>query len=283
MDTTKYRRVVAFAAPLLLVFTAQMQSTPADSDAPNTETDILRGPTVAVEEARSLVQRDAMGRFVPIADRPEEIAITVVPIDINRRHLARDVIATRRTALGMHLVEHVDILKEATDAMLAGENERAQKLYRDIYEKFEPEQGRDPLLEPLAEVLSADEFNELKRLVDEYWQAWTDWELRDQMQPAEEARAAVAQRLEFTMFQQEISRAYEWSIRPYQQKLQYICEIVETTPEQRSAIRSAIVDHIRETKLQSTPEQRQLLTQRIYDTLDEQQRLKLFELIVRDL
>jgi hypothetical protein len=56
-------------------------------------------------------------------------------------------------------------------------------------------------------------------------------------------------------------------------------EIVEPTKEQREAIRAIVIEYIRETRLNPTPEQRREAARRIYQILDEEDRVKLFETI----
>ena len=241
---------------------------------------LLRGPTVSEAAQRTLVRTDAMGRLVQLEQRPEVAALGLLVIDPVHRDQARQIIENRQTDLGMMLVDQIDVVRDITDAMRSGNQDDAARRSRELYDMFEPEHRRAPLLELLSEILPDDAAAELKRLVDEYWDSRVDWELRNAPDADEDDRQSVAERLAFSMFQHEMRAAYEWTLRPYHNRLQTIYEITEATEEQRAVIRAAIIDYVRESRLQPTAEQRRAVTQRIYDVLNEQQRLRLFEQVV---
>ena len=110
----------------------------------------LRGPTVSDSAPRTLVNIDVQGRFVALPGRPEVAAVELVIIDAQSRERAREVAAARVTALGMFLVDHIDLVREATDALRSGEEARAREIYRKVYDQFDPDQDRSPLLEDLG-------------------------------------------------------------------------------------------------------------------------------------
>ena len=267
------RSIVALLGPSLLI--CGVQADPPDSTVADEA--LLRGPTVPNNVVQTLVNTDMGGKFIPLQGRPEEAALGLMLIDPDRRESAREAAEAHRIAMGMLLVDNIDLVKEASDAIKAGENAKAQEVYRRLFSQFDPNHARDPLIAPLEEILTPAQHEEVQRLVNEYWNAWIAWELRNANNDSETARNRVQRRLSFQLFQREIGEAYNWSLRPIQQRLESIYQATEPTEEQRSAIRDVMIDYIRESRLRPTPEQRQATAARIYDLLDETQRLKLFE------
>lgn len=236
---------------------------------------MLRGPEVPDEVMHTIVRHDAMGRFVRVEGRPEEAALGQLQLDPVRRDQARQVILDRAAALSRLLIERIDLVKDATDAALNRDNARAQALARSLYDIFEPGHEHAPLLAPLEKVLSAEEHARLGRMVDEYWSAWIAWEQRNSRQKDDQA---VRQRLAFGLFQEEVRQAYERTLRPWRDRIDRIYTAVDATPEQKQAIRDAVIDFIRASGLRPSAEQRQDLARRIYEALDEDRRVRLVAL-----
>ena len=267
------RSIVAMFAGYLLI--CGVQADPPDSAV--VDEALLRGPTVPDHVVRTLVNIDMGGKFTPLQGRPTEAALGLMLIEPDRRASAREVAEARSLSIGMLLVDNIDLVKEASDATKAGDNAKTQKVYRRLYKQFDPDHVRDPLLAPLQEILSPTQHEEVQRLVNEYWDASINWALRNAKDKSDAARKKTQRRLSFQLFRREIGEAYKWSLRPIQQRLESIYQATEPTEEQRSAIRNVMIDYIRESRLRPTPEQRQTAAARIYDLLDEAQRLKLFE------
>ncbi len=246
------------------------------------------------------------GRFVRVEGRPEEAAVLELRLDPGDKERARQVIEERAVEVNRFLAEQVDLLKVAADAVAAGDREAVRRASRAMFERFPGSKQRDPLFEPLLEVLPRDAAEELRTMVDEYWSAWIAAEARTErgrragdaegggdegdggepdrmMEPGEGAvlgdaeRSRVQERLVEQLFSEEIRRAYDRVIQPYRQKIERVYEVTGASPEQREAIRAALVEYIREGRLRPTEEQRRRLVERIYGVLDEEQRLKLFE------
>lgn len=247
------------------------------------EPDPLRGPDVPAEKTRSLVSKGMMGRFTPLEVRPEAAAIQEIDLDEAALERARAVIDERAFAVTMHLVDHIDTIKEMTDARLDGRGDEAQRMLVEMWEDFDKDGDRSPLLRPLGEVLGVENAEQVRALVDEYWEAWIDAELRggDAMDAGDEARDRVERRLAFGLFQREVQDSYETSLRRYQQAIEGVSNAIEPTPEQRQQIRLIIIDHIRETRLSATPAQRRETNLRIYRMLDDDRKEKLFEYMTR--
>jgi hypothetical protein len=266
------RTTCLIAVPLcLLAFGAGPPTTAPALD------DLLRGPTVPDTTTRTLVITDANGSFVPLQERPEEVALERALVDPDRRHRAREAIAARATALGLMLVEKIDRVKEATDAIRSEDRDTAQAIYRELHAHFDADRMRDPLMDDFDEILSPSEAGEVTRLVDEYWDAWIEWELRNVEVPGPAARERTERRLAFVVFQRELREAYNWTLRPFQSRLELLYEVAKPDDEQRAEIRMAIIDHIREARLEATPEQRRRTADRIYSILSSEQRRALFE------
>jgi len=245
----------------------------------------LAGPSVSDRAARTLVAFNAEGRFIRIEGRPEEAALRLLALNQAQRDTSARIADEYAADLGLLLVDNLDTVRAATDAIKAGDREKATGLYRELYDAFEPgnakgEHHRDPIAERLGETLSEPQRADLSRLLDEYWKAWIDWELRNSKDKSEPARQRTQKRLVFAMFQEEARRAYERVLLPYVQRIDAIYAAVEPTDEQREAIRAVVIDFIRVTRLKPTAQQRQEVMRRVYLLLDEERRAKLFDLVV---
>lgn len=252
-----------------------------DNASPPGEDPVLKGPAVPDNVARTLIVRDARGNFRRVEGRPEEAAIVVLGLEGKTREKAVKICNDRANAIGMLLAEHVDLVKEATDAQIAGKTADVAKTYARLREFYEPAPVRDPLAKGMSELLKPTQRAELDRLLNEYWAAAVDWELRNAKEKGPEARAKAEERLVFQIFQDEVRLAYERVLKPYRDRLEGVYAALEPTPEQRAQIRDVVLDLIREGKLKPTPEQRRAAMTRIYATLDEERKAKLFDLIVR--
>lgn len=258
---------VAFLSVALTAAAAAQPPSPPDSAPP-----VLSGPRVKPDTSTTLVHTDMQGRFVKVEGRPEAAALAQLTIDPERLGRARGVIDARDDALRKHLVDSIDLIKETSDATKAGDKATLQRLGRELCDRFDPEQARDPLLAPLCAVLAPEEAAALTKLVDDYWRAWLDAEQRSN--PGQR-REAIQSRLRYELFQAEIAPVFQYTLRPFQQKLDRIYEAVDPTPEQRAAIRAAVITYIREGKLKPSESQREQLVRTIYDSLDEDRRIKL--------
>lgn len=241
---------------------------------------VLGGPRVPVSVAKTLVRFNARGEFQRAEGRPEEAALALLNLDAATRDKARVVVVDRAVALGVALVSDIDLVKKAADFLEAKQRDKAVEVVREIYDHFEPGHERDPLREKLHAVLGPDESMEFDRLVDEYWAAWIDWELRNAKDKGDKARERVRDRLAFQLFQEEVRRSYDATLKPYRERLDALFERLKPTPEQRDAIRGVVTDYIRETRLKPTPEQRAAAIMKIYAALDDERRAKLFEMVV---
>jgi len=241
------------------------------------EPPLLSGPQVSAPVARTLVQLDAQGRFVRIEARPEQAALIMLSMDGSQREEARYANEARLTAIGGLLLDNLDLAIESAEAQEAGKGERTGELSRQLYDKFDPEHTRDPLLPALEKLLEPEAQKELHRLVDDYWKAWIDWEVRGSKDKSDEVRKRTQNRLTFGMFQQDLRQAYERTLRPYRARMQAINQIAQPTDEQKQAIRTIMLDFIRETRAQPTPEQNREAARKIYEALDDGRRQKVFE------
>ncbi|MGD9690862.1 MAG: hypothetical protein AB7K52_15030 [Phycisphaerales bacterium] len=263
--------VLALLAGAALVQAQPPSETPEPRErAPAAAPDPLGGPRIDDRAGHSLIRRDMGGRLVRIQGRPERAALDLVEIDPDRRAAAISEIEARDRELRAHLVARIDLVKESTDAQRAGDRAKVQRFAQELHQSFDPDQQRDPLLDRLRAVLAPKEHAELTRIVHEYWDAWLDQEQR----PGQ-FRVDVEARLASTLFQEEIRQAYEVTLRPLQQKLERIFEAVDPTPEQREAIRGALIAYVRANGLQSNPDERLRLARAINEALDEDRRLRL--------
>lgn len=254
--------ILIIAAALCLGARAQEAAKAPPEETP------LAGPKVP--DRRTLVSTDMQGRFRRLEVRPEEAALDVLSIDAERLDLARGVVEQRASAIRKHVLENIELIKTFADGPKDGPS--AEKLGRELYERFDPKHTRDPLIEPLARVLSSDEQSELKRVVEEYWERTIE---NEQARNRKQSRADIESRLAYEQFQREVRRAYDTTLRPFQQKLENIYAAVDPTPEQRRALRGVMIEYIRASQSSPGPERRVKLARAIYEALDEERRVKL--------
>ncbi len=246
------------------------------------EKPVLAGPSVPDRVTRTLVQHDMRGEFIRVEGRLETAALTVLGADQHQRDAIRDTTADREGAINMLLVDQVDLVERGVDAFRAGDVDKEWALLRELRAKIDPPDTRDPLLKPLSEVLAPEQHAELVRLLDEYWKAWVDLELRGDSDRSDQARARTQERLVLLIFQEEVRQAYERTLRPYRERLERIDAIAEPTPEQRTQIREAMMDFIRQTRLKPSMSERRRAAQRIYAALDDTRRLRLIDAFLFD-
>ena len=238
--------------------------------------DLLRGPP-ALDAARpSLVASDMEGRFRRVEGRPEEAALAMLALDPAVRERAKAVLDARLEAVRGHLLAEIDLLRDASDATRAGERKRAEEIQAELARRFrflgqEPDE-RSPLLAPLGEILPPDAHAELVRMVDEYWTAWIASETRGDRR---RAPGAVEARLALQLLQGELTAAYNAVLRPLQQKIDRIYEITGVSDAQRAAIRAALIEYARSTRLRPSEAERTAFARAILAELDDEQRARL--------
>ena len=245
----------------------------APNEQPSKEQAPLSGPKVP--NRATLVRTDMQGKFQRLEVRPEEAALEVMQVDPGRLDQARAAIEARNAALRKHLIDHITLVKEWADERDGGESGKGggiERLMQELYDRFDPQHLRDPLLVPLAKALDGDEHAELTRLVEEYWRAAIDAE---QGKRPNSVRPEIEKRQLFGLFQREVRKAYDATLRPFRQKLENVYAAVDPTPEQRVALRNAVIAYIQESRLTPNQELRLKLARAIYDALDEERRVKL--------
>ncbi|MDX2132546.1 MAG: hypothetical protein SFY69_10900 [Planctomycetota bacterium] len=242
----------------------------------------LRGPDVPREVKTTLVQRDARGNLRRVEGRPEDAALALLDLEPDVRERAKSVASDRAVRLGTRMIEDIERVRVISDATQAGDRERAADLVREFWHEFEAGEPREPLLAEIAGMLTTEQAASLRRLTDEYWNAWIDWELRNSKDTSERARERVRTRLAFQLFQDEVRQAYERIIKPYRDRIEGLYGALDPTPEQREAIRDVVIAYVKESKAKPTPEQRRAVLGKIYRLLDEERRAKFFDLVARD-
>lgn len=271
-------RLIVLGHALVL---AGVVATAAGQDTPPEKT--LEGPRVPEGLVQTLVSYDAAGRLRRLEGRPEDSAVGLAVKDPARRDKAREASINRVLALGVHLINHMDTARALAEARRTGDNKQADKLARELYDSFDPGHERDPLIAPLKGILDPSELAEVQRLCDEYWRAWIDREIRGAKDQSPDARRKIQDRLAYSLFQDDLRVAFENAIKPYQDKLDALERRLDPTPEQKQAIRDAVIAFVREARLKPTPEQRRALMRQIYHSLDEKRREEFFEIMVEQL
>ena len=279
---------------------------------------LLSGP--AVEQSPTLLNYGLDGRLELVEGRPELAAAELLAahggVDSDVFERVRAVATARREAMRMLMVDELDAVRVISDLIAAGEADAARDEMRAIWQRYEPGQPHAPLLQDLSDALGSEHAVVLRAMVDEYWAALLvqrmgerlerrlgeamagqmDDHMADQMgggMPGERVDpeavmssddpviAAARQRLAFQLFQQEVREAYDQSLSRYRELLESINTSIEPTDAQRAAIREVVLQHIKDTRLEATPQQRRATMVRIYRELDEVQRERLYEFLLR--
>ncbi|MFZ9916572.1 MAG: hypothetical protein ACO3IB_14730, partial [Phycisphaerales bacterium] len=221
-------------------------------------------------------------QLMRVEGRPEEAALAKLVLEPEVREAAKRVVDERFEAIREHVVDQIDLLRDASDATRSGDRKRAEELQLELIRRFQGADVRSPLVAPLSKVLPPDAAAELTRMVDEYWAAWISAESGDGR--GDEGRAGgdeapdrgrVEARLRNQLVQAELAAVHRAYLLPLQQKLDRIYEVASVTDAQRAAIRNAVIQHVKQTRLRATAESRLALARAIMAELDEDQEAKI--------
>ncbi len=250
-------------------------------------TDTLRGPDINQQELESIGTTDMSGNFIPVEGRPELAAFMLVCDDPDERTRARELTTARVFDLAEILVDEIDTVRAITDAIANNNTTLARTLGAQLRLRHDPNMQRDPLRPQLEDMLSEPQRQRLERILDDYWRRWVSAntpEDQRNMQGLPRSEAVYKQienQLNTQLYQQDIARAYEYSLRRYHDAMQAMYEAIEPTDDQRAWIRNRVIEHIKQTRLQPTLEQREALLLEIYHHLDEDRQSKLFAYMAR--
>ncbi len=286
MRPARSRLIVGAACLACLAAPGVAQDDPPAGTPSDPPADLLRGPSVPDEVSRTLVQRGMTRGFVPVEGRPEIAAVRLLDLDEAASARVGEAVNERTVRLATLLVDRIDVVREITDAVLVDQDaDRVRELQLALWDEIDEGRPRDPLLDAMGDALTPDQIVEAGALLDEYWGAWIDWELRNRAglegDRLAEARRRTRERLGFALFQAELREAYDVSLRRYREAMEAIYNAVDPTDEQRAAIRSLVIQHIKDTRLEATIEQRRAAMRRIYDLLDPERQGKLFDYMLR--
>lgn len=247
--------------------------------------DLLRGPDLDAQTPTTIVRYSMSGDFEQLQGRPEMSAFAAVvdqSMMQNIQEQAIEIELQRTVDLSLLLIEEIDLMKESTDALRAGDQKAAREIQGRLHEMFDPKKRHDPLSPELINLLDDQQRKEYKRILEQYWESWTDWVLRDRDDRDKAAvRKRARQRLTRRLFEQELAEAYEISIKRYRDALEAIYAAIEPTNEQREEIREIVIEHIKAMRNEASPQQRRETMHEIYAMLDEERRTKLFDYLLR--
>ncbi|MBO6514611.1 MAG: hypothetical protein JJ974_11660 [Phycisphaerales bacterium] len=247
--------------------------------------DLLRGPDLDAQTPTTIVRYSMSGDFEQLQGRPEMSAFAAVVDQTmmqNIQEQAIEIELQRTIELSLLLIDEIDLMKESTDALRAGDQKAAREIQAQLHEMFDPKKRHDPLSPELIKLLDDEQRKEYKRILEQYWESWTDWVLRDRDDRDKTAvRKRARQRLTRRLFEQELAEAYEISIKRYRDALEAIYAAIEPTDEQREDIREIVIEHIKAMRNEASPQQRRETMHEIYAMLDEERRTKLFDYLLR--
>ena len=242
--------------------------------------DLLKGPEV--KEIGSIVRHTMSGRFEQIEGRPEMAAFGAVTDVSSLMDRAIEIELERTVAMSMLLIDQIDLMKESTDAVTAGDNKKANEIQGRLHGMFDPEKRFDPLTPDLVELLDEDQQAEYERVLGEYWEAWIDASLRERKDREKAGvRKRTRARLTTRLLNRELGEAYNISLKQYRDSMEAIYQAVEPTDEQREEMREILIAYIKETRLDPSIEERRGAAMRMYGVLDEGRRAKFFEFLLK--
>ncbi len=243
--------------------------------------DVLKGPDLNSKQRPTIVHQSMSGEFQQVEGRPEIAAFAAITDDPQLNEHARKIALDRTIELSLLLVDEIDLMRESTDAMRDGNQKRAREIQSQFHEQFD--QGtHEPLSQHLIELLNDAQRTMYTSVLEEYWDAWINWTLRNrETKINDRARNQTRNRLAARLFQRELVEAYDISLKRYRDALEVIYSAVEPTDEQREAIRSVIIEHIKATRLEASPQQRRDAMHEIYRLLDDDRKQKLYDYLLR--
>ena len=249
--------------------------------APPPTPDFLRGPRVLDGDKPSLVAHTMTGKMEILRGRPEIAAVDLVNVPIEAKDRVAALETERTRAIAAALFEHIDLVTRIVDENARGEGERASDLIDTLRDRIEPDRDRDVLFDDVVAIIGDQHAPELRRMVDEYWNALVDRRLinagADPDTAPQRRRDRVKANQERALFHRELRTAYDQSLRTTQQALEGIFAAIEPTEDQRDAIRATVLEDFKRTGIDRTPADRRETLRRIYDLLDDGRKGKLFD------
>lgn len=247
----------------------------------------LRGPAVdtTAKAAPSLVQRDFAGRIVKLDIPPAEAAAKLMTLDDDARAQVDRILLERSRILDKIVTDNLELLVRLQGAREGGEREEVARVFQELSAKAQPLRDRGQLAQELLGVLPDEQGRELRRLMQEYWQAIVKQELDDKKNPGgvmddAAAPAANPRRDNREVMRQEmlavvggeIRRAYERTIGSAARDFDTLLAELNVTPEQESRIRKIVGDSFQASYGKATVQERTAVFAKVYEVLDEQQK-----------
>ena len=203
--------------------------------------DFLRGPPVSPDVARTLVRYEADGSFARLQGRPEIAAALLLSNDADTRDRLRALEHDRAERLREYLLEHFDTLLAAVDARQRREGPAAERALTALQRGFGVAEGtagaRDPLFNSAHKLLGG-KHDELKRLTNDYWRAWSS--NTESAAQSHTARTRTEARLAHALFREEVLRLYRRTMRTHHAWADDTAERLRLNARQRAELRRAV-------------------------------------------
>ena len=266
------------AAPASHLSTQNPPEKQAETEPAPPDDNILRGPDV---EDRGLVRIDFRGRFEPVQGRPILAAIALLD-DPQLSEAARKAADNRLVELSDFLLDEIELIRDATDAQRERDRKRARKLYHQLWDRFDPDHTRDPLLHTLESKMSDEQLTTVSNLLDDYWNTFYEWELQDAKKQDDTAWAEIRNALSFDQFQRELQQAYRISLQPIAATLERVYAAADVDEEQKHIIRDIVIDYVKEFGNQPSADARVDVSMKIFDSLTPDQRRRFLDALIWD-
>lgn len=278
---------LALAAGTVLAWNdAPATTTPASSTPATTPAqpaadqpgDALGGPTIKTPAvALTLVERDADGRVKKLDTNPAEAAVKKLPLSKETRAKVDDVLIAHALAMDNLVTENLELIVKIGTAKDSGNKAEMTKYMQEIWAVSEPMRKRGQLITQLGAVLSKDEADTMRKMVNQYFA---------ERVKEEEARAKEtgdkSNMMKFGINEQihvlgnDIKRAYERVIGQKNKDFEDLVKSLNLTPEQDGKVRAVFLDLAQKNFGKATSGQKAGAILKVVSFLDEDQRKTLY-------
>lgn len=239
------------------------------------ESPALSGPSVGTTGAArpvSLVERDFDGKLKVLETEPVGAAIAIMTLTPESRAAAEKVLLERSAAWDLFVRDRLKEIAELGAARQAGDRAAAAQSVRQLMRDARPILDKGPLVDQVAEVITASEAAQLRSIVQEYQDAVREAAPQGRAGSARRGRVQQALGERVMTFGQEIKASYERVFGSRQRELQELIARLDLSPEQESQVQRIFTDLAQKTYGKPSREQSARAVFEAYRLLDSGQR-----------
>lgn len=238
----------------------------------------LAGPRVEREKPEpTLVERSFDGTVKRLDTDPAELAVLRIELTDRSRQAVETILLERKAVLDKIVTDNLELLSRFQGFESAEPDER-RELRAELSRITRPIRARGRLIDELEHALTADEYQQVRSMTREYWEALFAQETSDQQGP-QRARSMIrfVSREAVRLAGQSIKASYERTIGQRSDDFEQLLTTLGLTPEQEGQIRKVVGDEFTATFGKSTPQDRARTFRKILGILDQDQKQILIE------